>query len=327
MLSKKENFEKNRDFFVDSCLEDIFEYNAIVQNRDVVVGGDYDVIVSIVGRAIRVDSIGAKLLPALWEHRVGTTMELLKWTLERSELDLNCRFILSPEDDINTGDGPERRGSKIGYSCALDSFDLAIPDPHFLKYIGRSHIDEELQKQLLPLSGQINQAVFRGSDTSAQRVRVSQKSLESPFINSRISNFLDRVDAATFFKGIDKEKILSPWMCPEEQLAYKYILDIYGHTIAWDRPCWSLPSDSVLVSLKPCLNENKEVHTWYSHFAYQEGIIPQVNEKELFASKEWGEYSALRKPQKEFGNLLLHPETLLSFFSKFLFKYNFIYNS
>jgi len=326
MSTKKDILRGKNDFFVNSCIEEVFSNNNIRANRGVERAGDYDVVFHIKGDSIEVLDVGSRVPQALFDHRVIPTLGLFRWALERSDLKMDCRFILSPEDNINTGDSPGCSFSKIGYSAARQSPHLPVPDPHFLGYVGNSKWERAWGEEGV-LELKINRAIFRGTDTSKQRVRIAQQTLDNIFVDVGITNFLDRKDEKSFFKDIDKSKIQRDWIGPQEQLKHKYILDIYGHTIAWDRPCWALPANSLLVSVRPCVAETPEVHTWYSHFAYSQGIIPWIEEEDLRKAEDWSPYDELNYTQKDFGRLLLDPKTLLSFTNKFLKRYAEEYNS
>ena len=310
---------KTQDF-IDNCLDTAFNKELIRGVKSIKKPGDYDVMFSIKGGEMNILNVGDKVREDIMNHRVKSTLRLFSWASAHLDSQINCNFILSPEDDITTGDDSNVQFSKIGYSACINSPHLPIPDPHFTAHTTNPFIDTIPFLQKKPIS------IFRGTDTSKQRVRLSQKSRSHPLIDSAITNFLPRSNEESFFKGIDKNKIIAPFMDYSHQLEYKYIIEMYGHAISWDRMCWALPSNSILISVLPNPNESISSSLWYSQFIKANNIVPFVSEEDLLDCSNFSVFDKYYERQKQWGSLVFSQETLLSFTKEFLRRYDSIYN-
>jgi hypothetical protein len=305
---------------VDFSITSAFERQSVKAVNEVTSAGDYDIFFSAKNTQLEIIDVGQKVRPDIFNHRIKSTLNLFAWTLNNSVDSIDCKFVLSPEDDIETGDPNGLEFSKIGYSVRHSSQHLPVPDPHFVAHISNPHKDNMSFSKKKPI------AVFRGTDTSKQRVRISHKSLDNPSIDCAITNFLPRSNEESFFKGIDKNAIRAPFMNYEAQLNYKYILDIYGHAIAWDRPCWVIPSNSVLILVQPSLAESHPSRLWYSKFIENHHIAPIVSEASLLDNFRLTKVDRYLTLQQEWAPFIFSQETLLEYMKSFLFKYNSLYN-
>lgn len=308
------------DEAVNFSLDSAFSTQAIKAVNKVTSAGDYDVLFSAENSSVKVLNMGIKVRPDIFRHRVENTLRLFAWAIDNLDEDIDCKFVLSPEDDIQTGDPDDIKFSKIGYSTRDRSNHLPIPDPHFVAHVSNPHKDNLLFSQKKPI------AIFRGTDTSKQRVRISHECLTNPLIDCAIANFLPRSNEESFFEGIDKNSIRAPFMDYTEQLGYKYILDIYGHSVAWDRSCWAIPSNSILISIQPNLQESIPSRLWYSKFIENHNIVPSVTESSLLNDLKLSKLDKYLSIQQEWAPFIFSIEALRDYMKKFLVRYNSLYN-
>ena len=250
-----------------------------------------------------------------WQWRIKPTLDFFEWVLKYSSLNLDCKFILDPSDLTGENCPPNRTVSLLGYGASLLSDHFSIPDTHFLSYAGiletevgafTSHCRQQPQLDTsdqstpvredplsrligllregsldrVPFEEKKDQALFRGgANTNPQRRRLSYSALGNPLLDIKLTS------------GHPQDELIhSPYLSVQEHLEYSYILDMYGAANSWDRSCWVLPSQSILLAVKPSDPKLVNIHTWYSHFLYKYGIVPQLSEDELFALKDFSRF-------------------------------------
>jgi len=287
------------NYVTSFCIDKAFNRNLIHKSRDVSKAGDYDVVFTLRNDSITLAYQGEGIRPEIFNHRVINTFKLFEWATKHLDSPINCTFIFSPEDNIESGDSGDPSFSKLGFSARPHSYHLPIPDPHFVSHVFNKTLDK------LPFNEKKSIAIFRGTDTCRQRVRISQQSLNVPYIDCGISSFLPRKNGELFFKGIDKSLIKAPRMSLDEQFEYKYILDMYGHAVSWDRPCWVIPSNSILLSIDPDPKDSIKSNLWYSEFLDAHNIVPKVTEKKLlnnFDLHSIDDYNPVQKDWAPFYN-------------------------
>ena len=341
--------------FVNYCLDKAFERSAVRCNREASAVEDREVSFWIKKDSLVIENNGEHLRDRrAWKWRVKPTLDFFDLVLKYGSLDLDCKFILDPSDLTGESSPPDRPASLVGYGTSLLSNHFSIPDTHFLSYAGmletevgrftsvergrknatqiayndyRSSVKEDPLSHLIgllregrmdrvPFEEKKDQALFRGGATNPQRRRLSHSALSNPLLDIKLTSGLPQ-----------DESILSPFLSVQEHLEYSYILDIYGKANSWDRSCWVLPSQSILLAVEPSDPKLAKVHTWYSHFLYEYGIVPQLSEDELFALKDFSRFSHLNGIQQNFSRLLLSHSTILNFMVKFLERYNKEFNS
>jgi hypothetical protein len=238
--------------------------------------------------------------------------------MDREGVDLDCRIILGPHDSINKGDPVEREVSKVGFCCPLNSPHFAIPDPHYLSYVANPVPDT------VKWEDKRDQVVFRGTDGSMDRINFSFLSYPNSFIDSKISRFLSHDKESLLSQGIDINHIRGDWLTHHDQLEFKYILDLYGHSIGWDRPCWGLPSNSIVILGLP---KTQRSFTWYYPYIKENKIIPEFTQEDLASRSDLAGDDDVFSLQQSFASYLLEPQTPYLFMKEFLINYNAHYNS
>ena len=188
-------------------------------------------------------------------------------------------------------------------------------------------ICKNLNKIDIPLENKINKISFFGSDTGkryengiCQRTKLCKMYGGSEHVFAKITNFVDG--------NIDKP-ISHPYVSIQDQLKYKFILNVNGNTTSWERLIWTLASNSICVFLKPPSQQNEI--SWYYHifdifrpFIYLEELDV---ENLILGSDILQEFLInLKKDQKILGESLANPNFHAVYYSNVLMNYNKIYN-
>jgi len=300
-------------------LDTFFENHLISKSRDENNFYEGDLVIEIRRNELFVTWIGSSISRELYSHRIIPTLQLIQHSLRSISENINCKIILGPHDTLTKRDPDSRNITKIGFCCPLDSAHIPIPDPHYLNFIQRPFIDQ------IQFDEKIPKAIFRGSDTGGEkRLKFCMNSLSNDFLDCKISRFLSN-DAESLAKiGIDIKTIKGDWMEVSEQLQYKYIIDMEGNAGNWDRACWGLPSNSIVLLIPP---DTKRFFTWYYPYIMENDIIPEFSQSEVLKLNSSHIKDSLLEVQQSFARKLLNPETVLHFFREFLLKYNHHYNS
>jgi hypothetical protein len=119
-----------------------------------------------------------------------------------------------------------------------DPLALLVPDTYLIEK-GESKTFEEIDKTSIPFEDRDNRCIFRGTPTNGTELH---------FVSAR-----DRrgKNPRQFLAAMDLNKeyfdVKDDFMKQADQAKYKYILDIDGHTNAWDGLRWKLYSGSVVL--------------------------------------------------------------------------------
>jgi hypothetical protein len=170
---------------------------------------------------------------------------------------------------------------------------------------------------------------FIGSDTGPiaddllnERIRFCNKAKSAKHINAKISNFVHFNDEMLHDLSIDKTCIHSQYVPIDQQLKYKYILNINGNTSSWDRIPWAMMSNSYLIHLSSDFNE----YNWYFPFIQKTNAIDNYSDDDLLNNAI--NYDSNKKIlQKNIAQILIQHSTQLDYFTQVLIDYNRIYNS
>lgn len=250
--------------------------------------------------------------------RINITANLIQRSTQG--LNLDCKIILNTKDEHT-----KFHLSIFEFACPEDSLNIRINDPHSSFYVGKNFFDPT------PFDLKEDSLVFRGTDTGKlneqltnQRIEFCKNTASVEHINSKISQFLNHNKEAFDYMGYDMDLIAGDYLDKEAHFKYKYILDMYGHTSAWDRNFWALGSNSVLCHMKP--NEIPKL-LWYYRYIQKEGIVPEFTEDE-FINKDHTKINIkeVKEKQKSFSKILLDPETHEEYCRTLLFEYNKLYN-
>jgi hypothetical protein len=170
---------------------------------------------------------------------------------------------------------------------------------------------------------------FIGSDTGPitddllnERIRFCDRAKSTKHINAKISNFAHFNDEMLHDLSIDKNSISSQYVPIDQQLKYKYILNINGNTSSWDRIPWAMMSNSYLIHLASDFNE----YNWYFPFIQNTNAIDSYSADDLLNNNINYNHSK-KELQKNISQILLSHSTQLDYFTEVLINYNRIYNS
>jgi hypothetical protein len=160
----------------------------------------------------------------------------------------------------------------------IDKENILIPD-----YYSMCNYDGKLNRNdNIVLDKKANKAIFIGASTGSynpnenERLQLCNKYVNSYNIKCYINNFCQ----------IDNEKIKNVFpnymlfksnnMSIQEQLNYKYIINVDGNTCAWDRLPWILNSNSL------CLKKTSNIQCWYYDFLVKnEHFVEFDNDEEV----------------------------------------------
>lgn len=251
-------------------------------------------------------------------NRVNMAANLIKDSI--SGLDLNCKIILNSRDEH-----VKFHLSMFEFASPEDSLNIRISDPHSIHYMGQNFVDTT------PFLSKEDCLIFRGSDTGKlnekltnQRIEFCKNTANLKHIDSKISQFINHNKEAFDYMGYDFNSILGDYLDKEGHFKYKYILDMYGHTCAWDRNCWALGSNSILLHMKP--NEVPKL-LWYYRYIQKEGIVPEFTEEDFISKKHLNiDFKKINEKQKAFSKLLSNIDVHKEYCRELLIKYNDLYN-
>lgn len=119
-----------------------------------------------------------------------------------------------------------------------DPLALLVPDPYFLEK-WESKTFEEIDKTSIPFKDRDNKCIFRGKSTNGSEfhfLSAHDRRGQNP------RQFLAAMDLNEEYFDVKDD-----FMTQADQAKYKYILDIDGHTTAWDGFRWKLYSGSVVL--------------------------------------------------------------------------------
>jgi len=254
--------------------------------------------------------------------RLEAFLNILKSSIEN--LNINCRFILNTSDHESSC-----RFSVLQFFKSIGSNHLVVPDPHLvIGYKNYKPIDT------IAFKDKKNSIIFRGSDTGSypnanknERIQICNLLKKENWCDLKISKFTNYCFDSLNFFNIDINEIYGNELNFEEQSKYKYIADIYGHTVAWDRNLWAMGLNSILLKIHYS-NKNK-IHLWYSKYMDDHNIVPNLKYKNLnnfiFKESEESKFCILQK-QLQFSNILNDYQTHIDYLREFIIIYNNIYN-
>ena len=236
------------------------------------------------------------------------------------KLNLNFRCL------VNLNDGPENNSTetRLCFARPRKSAHICIPDSHIPR---TASICEGLSEIDKPFFEKQNKACFFGSDTGrkfidaeVQRTKFCNKFKNSQLITAKITNFIEQPF---------QEEIYSKPVSIQDQLNYKYIININGNTTSWERLIWAMKSNSFCLFLKPPPHQDEI--SWYYHIFDLSQYFITVDENSIENFVEWAsdwqaEIDSFNEHQKILGNTLAKPEFHAHYYAQVLVNYNHIYN-
>jgi hypothetical protein len=236
---------------------------------------------------------------------------------------LDFEFIFNSGDDVTFY---EEGVPRWCFTRRCHHPNLLVPNPHICSI---DRITGAFPSTDSDFFTKKDEAIFAGSYTGGrlptdnQRFLFCLKNRDSELGKFAITNFCVDTD---LLKDFDWKSIESDYITPEEQLKYKYILNINGNTNCWDRLLWSMNSNSLCLFLRP----KREDMCWYYHYFKTFGGFVYADETDWdesvrFFNKNPSTAEKLSKFQKKqsepFNNLAAH----LEYFGNFVEFYNKLY--
>jgi len=231
---------------------------------------------------------------------------------------LDFRFILNTRDESCDSDFPI-----VQFFKQKNSNCICVPDPHTTSlYLDIQHTDKKTFDE------KIDNVVFRGSDTGSypnvlKNERISITKLFHDKFNIGISNFVNYSRESLEYFGLNIDIIKKGFMSKEDQIDYKYIADINGNTVSWDRNMWAMSTNSIL--FKIFHHNDPKIFLWYSKYMVDNGIVPVLHSSEVEEFVRQDNTELLNK-QIKFSKILNLKSTHADFLNQLFSRYNFEYN-
>lgn len=272
---------------------------------------------------------GEILINAEHELQKQPRVDLLMHAIKNCGADLNkmnCQFVVNMCDDIETSDPSAPR---LSYTKRDGSCNILIPDAHFLNVC---NIVSQIPKVDPPWEDKKDIAVFAGSDTGFyktadknQRFQFCHQNQDNPKGHFKITNFVE-IDSDSLGK-YKLDKIYSHPISIEEQLNYKFIVNINGNATSWDRLLWAMSSNSLCLYVRPQVAQR----SWYYHIFDVVGGPIYVDEDSWeptidYLLKEEAVASNINYKQQKLARVIANVENQLKYFRIILEKYNKAYN-
>ena len=216
---------------------------------------------------------------------------------ERIEMIKN-RLSLSMSKDVNfcvklnVHDSTTQEGI---LSFGKQNSDASVMFPDLYQLLNYYDKLEPAKKDTTSFHEKNNQIIFAGSSTGNvniaenNRIKMCIWSLKNPWAvkhtyfkttalvqinNKHLEEYLS-------IFSLKMNDIVTEMISQEKQLEHKYILSIDGNTYAWDRPIWTMCSNSVVLRY----NDEKSRSGWYYELLVDQVHLVNVNEHSL--ENEW----------------------------------------
>lgn len=240
---------------VKYCVKNEFSKNRIAISKDLKNSEIFDNEIYFEIKNCKIKII--KSAPYVHDARLNFFINFTESVLSHYALDfVNFEAIVNFHDTRSFPKGINE--SRLSFARDRSSPHICIPDCHIQHTIG---LCNSLKNIDTPIENKIDMAIFAGADTGAihndsiQRINICKRYKNSKLVKSKITKFIDF--------PIDKE-IYSSHISIEEQLKYKFILNINGNTTSWERLIWAMKSNSICVFVKPPWYQDDV--SWYYHF-------------------------------------------------------------
>jgi len=188
------------------------------------------------------------------KSRALDVLNYIKKVCNNFEKKINCKLAIALDDHVNYC----KEGLMV-FSKNKASNCILIPDLYSMRnYGGKIN-----KKDNIPFSRKINESLFIGSTTgnlspeNNSRLKLCNFSLSNNNIKGYINNIC-QIPEKKIAKIYPKYKnFLHEELSIENQIKYKYLINIDGNTCAWDRLVWILNTNSI------CLKQKSDNKCWY----------------------------------------------------------------
>lgn len=194
---------------------------------------------------------------AEYKKRLEIFLEFIK----TCNIDFNITFNICLSDTIPQT-GKHMLDNLVGYSCEYIDKNYYILIPNLYLQYRLNNIIEKCKS--IQFENKKNRALFIGNGVSFTRTK---------FLNEFMQGNIKSLDLITYRNGKEKKE---KFMSKQEQLNYKYLIDIDGVGTAFDRPIWILNSNSVLFIYE----DNKKIDNW-KHFLIEDKHYVKFNLKNI----------------------------------------------
>jgi hypothetical protein len=186
--------------------------------------------------------------------RARTVLNYIKTVCHNYPEKINCKLAIAIGDHAdNCKEGLMVFSKNKASNCIL------IPDLYSMgNYSGKIN-----KKDNIPFSKKINESLFIGSTTgninpeNNPRLKLCNFSLNNNNIKGYINNIC-QIPEEKIAKTYPKYKnFIHGALSIEDQIKYKYLINVDGNTCAWDRLVWILNTNSI------CLKQKSDNKCWY----------------------------------------------------------------
>ena len=155
-----------------------------------------------------------------------------------------------------------------------DIYSLCVPDRHYIHYKGYKENFKKIDENNIDFDKKIPECIYRGNINNGWYTNFFNP--EGKF------NLIQR----QYLMKLKNEKIIkklnftTDFASIEDQIKYKYILDIDGYSSTWDATVWKLYSGSVLLKTKSVWKQwyYDSFHEWV-HYVPVENDFSDLDEK------------------------------------------------
>lgn len=258
--------------------------------------------------------------------RIDSFQKLVSLIPSEAKRDWNFRVLINMDDDVPVDS--EGAPSLCFSRRPGQRNNILVPDPHVFNL---SHVCSTIPEFDKPTSTKRPEAVFAGSDTGLykdeynnQRISFCKKYAGSDLGKFKITQFVETDCAPT-----TKQLIGGQFIPIEEQLQYRYIVNINGNTTAWDRLLWAMSSNSVCIWVKPEVPQMSWYYIWWELMGFN--AIPVFEMDGLEATIQWLElaqkYETVKQQQLVCSQPFTDVNTHVAYLYHILNKYNDLYKA
>ena len=187
-------------------------------------------------------------------HRGRSVLNFIKKVCSISPKKINCKLAIGlhdAHDDMKEG--------LMVFSKKKDSKCILIPDLYSMNnYGGKIN-----NKDNIPFLKKKNESLFIGSTTgnnnpeNNSRLKLCDFSLNNKKIKAYINNICQISEEKIAITYPKYKNFLHKNLSINDQVQYKYLINVDGNTCAWDRLVWILNTNSI------CLKQKSDNKCWY----------------------------------------------------------------
>ncbi len=227
-----------------------------------------------------------------WQQRANIIINVLEKIIKNEHKNIDGTYIFSLEDGVHNKYAIPVLGFAATKQLVSDAKVVLIPDFEALK--GNSELISSIHKasSLTSWESKRNKIFWRGSANGGNiqstdiadipRLKFMALAQKYDFIDAGITSYNTNLNP-DFSKKLLQKFQLSSVVSPVDSLAYKYLIDIDGHSCSYSRMVWILHSNSVLLK-----HQSDKIQWYYAQLQPYVHYIPVANDfSDLDKQYEW----------------------------------------